>query len=180
MVAKVAVVENKTVKLMLLITIGLFLAACRSATDDVPSLAVTPTPIIEDEPLDDEAKVMAFVECMREEGIELKDPVVDADGNVQSPEVVEGVELTREEWAAPYAVCSHHIEGISFGRESADTSAQVDQFVTIAICLNEKGYDVDEPTTETFEQWAGDFRTEFDWDDPDAMAAYEECSNTEE
>jgi len=152
--------ENKTAKLMLLITIGLFLAACRSATDDVPSLAVTPTPIM-----------MAFVECMREEGIELKDPVVDADGNVQSPEVVEGVELTREEWAAPYAVCSHHIEGISFGRESADTSAQVDQFVTIAICLNEKGYDVDEPTTETFEQWAGDFRTEFDWDDPDAMAA---------
>jgi hypothetical protein len=34
---------------------------------------------------------MAFVQCMREEGIKFKDPVMDADSNVLSLDVVEGV-----------------------------------------------------------------------------------------
>jgi hypothetical protein len=172
--------KNKTARLILLIAIGLLLAACNSTSDDVPSLAATPTAVVEDEIPDDEAAVMAFVQCMRDEGIELKDPVVDSDGNVQPPEVVEGVELTREEWAAPYEVCGHYIEGTSFGREREDTSARGDQFVKIANCLSEKGYDVDEPTAETIDQWGIDFRVEFDWDDPEAMEAYEECSSAGE
>lgn len=172
--------RNRYAKLILLVAIGLLLVACGSASDDVPSLEATPTAILEDEILDDEAAVMAFVQCMRDEGIELIDPVVDSDGNVQAPEVVEGVELTREEWTAPFEVCGHHIEDLSFGRERADTSAQVDQMVKLATCLNEKGYDVDEPTAETMDQWGVEFRVEFDWDDPDAMEAFEECSSAGE
>jgi len=166
--------------LILSIMIGLLLAACGSAANDVPSLEATPTRIAEGKILDDEAAVMAFVQCMRDEGIEFKDPVVDSDGNVQEPEFVEGFTLTREELAAPYAACSHHIEGLTFGREHGDMSARIDQMVKLAICLNEKGYDVDEPTPETINQWGADFRVEFDWDDPDAMADYEECSSAEE
>jgi hypothetical protein len=52
--------------------------------------------------------------------------------------------------------------------------------VKLATCLNEKGYDVDEPTAETMDQWGVEFRVEFDWDDPDAMAAFEECSSAGE
>lgn len=172
--------RNNTANLILLVAIGLLLAACGSASEDVPSLEATPTAVVEGETLDDEAAVMAFVQCMRDEGIELIDPVVDSDGNVQAPEVVEGVELTREEWTSPFEVCGHHIEDLSFGRERADTSAQVDQMVKLATCLNEKGYDVDEPTAETMDQWGVEFRVEFDWDDPDAMAAFEECSSAGE
>lgn len=168
--------RNIYAKLILVVAIGLLLVACGSASDNVPSLGATPTAVVEQETLDDEAAVMAFVQCMRDEGIKLKDPVVDSDGNVQAPEVVEGVELTREEWAAPFEVCGHHIESLSFGRERGDVSEQVDQFVTLATCLRDKGYDVDDPTAETLDQWGADFRVEFDWDDPDAMAAYEKCS----
>lgn len=50
-----------------------------------------PCPAVEQDPLDDEARVMAFVQCMREEGIKFKDPVMDADSNVPSLDVVEGV-----------------------------------------------------------------------------------------
>ena len=167
---------NKHVGLILVIAIGLVLAACGSASDDVPSLGATPTAVVEEEALDDEAKVMAFVQCMRDEGIEFKDPVVDSDGNVQAPELVEGFTVTREELAAPYGVCAYHLEGLSFGRERKDVSEQVDYFVELATCLRDKGYDVDDPTAETIDQWGADFRVEFPWDDPAAKEAYEECS----
>jgi hypothetical protein len=171
--------KNKTAKLILVLAIGLLLVACGAASEDVPSLEATPTTIAEGKILDDEAAVMTFVQCMRDEGIEFKDPVVDSDGNVQEPEFVEGFTVTREELAAPYAACSHHIEGLTFGRERGDMSARVDQMVELATCLREKGYDVDDPTAETIEQWGMDFRVEFDWDDPEAMEAYEECSNAD-
>ena len=105
--------------------------------------------------------------------------MVDADGNVQRPEFVKGFTATREELAAPYAACSHRLEGLTLGRERADVSEQVDQFVALATCLREKGYDVDDPTAETLDQWGGDFRVEFDWDDPAAMQAYQECSDAD-
>ena len=169
----------KLAMLILVAAIGLVLVACGSASGDVPSLAATPTAVIEEEPLDAEARVMAFVQCMRDQGIQFKDPQVDADGNVQRPEPVEGVTYTREELTEPYQACAHHLEGLSFGRRRTDVSAQVDQFVKITTCLREKGYDVDDPTVETFKQWATYFRATFDWDDPDAVKAYEECSSAD-
>jgi len=159
--------------------IGLVLAACGSASGDVPSLGATPTAVAEEEPLDAEVKVMAFVQCMRDQGIQFKDPQVDADGNVLPPEPVEGVTYTREKLAEPYEVCAHHLEGLSFGREREDVSERLDQFVELATCLSEKGYDMDEPTAETLGQWLTDFRATFDWDDPKAMEAYEECSSAD-
>jgi hypothetical protein len=70
---------------------SLLLVACGTGLKYVPSLGATPTPAVEQAPLDDEARVMAFVQCMREEGIKFKDPVMDADSNVPSLDVVEGV-----------------------------------------------------------------------------------------
>ena len=178
---KESIVENwrKTLLLAVLVTISMGLVACDSASNDVPSLGATPTAIVEEEPLDDEAKVMAFVQCMRDQGIQYKDPVVDSDGNVQTPELVEGFTVTREQLAEPYAACAHHLVGLSFGRERGDVTAQVDKFVELASCLREKGYDLNDPTAETLEVWLTDFRVEFDWDDPAAKAAYEESSNVD-
>ena len=87
---------NKLVVLILIVTIGLVLAACGSASDDVPSLrdVQDAQPVdaeATDRAPDNEAAMMAFTECLREQGIEVYDPVVDADGNVEKPEFVEGV-----------------------------------------------------------------------------------------
>jgi hypothetical protein len=68
---------------------------------------------------------------------------------------------------------------MTLGRERPEVSEQVDQGVALATCLREKGYDVDDPTTETLSQWQVDFRVEFDWDDPKAQAAYKECSSAD-
>jgi len=168
---------QKSLLLAVLATISMGPVACGSSSNDVPSLGATPTTVVEEELLDDESKVIAFVQCMRDQGIKYEDPVVDSDGNVQPPKLIEGFTITREQLAEPYAACSHYIEGISFGRERRDVSAQVDKLVELASCLREKGYDIDDPTAETLQVWLTDFRVEFDWDDPEALTAYEECSS---
>ena len=170
---------SRLTTLVLLAAIGLVLAACGSDSDDVPSLEATPTAVVAEDTLDDEAKVMAFTQCMRDQGIQYMDPVVDSDGNVQRPTLAEGVEVTRAELAAPYGACSQHLEGITWGRERRDVTELIDQSVALATCLRDKGFDVDDPTAETLAQWRVDFRMEFDWDDPAAMEAYQECSSSD-
>ena len=171
---------NKLAKLMLVAVIGMLPVACGSNATDVPSLdagnarPVEPTAV---PALDDEARVMAFTEYLREQGIDVLDPVVDSEGNVQMPELAEGVEMTDEEWAEPFAACAHHIEGVTSGRERVDMSEILDEFVALATCLREKGYNVEDPTAETSTNGGKDFRVEFDWDDPETKAAYKECSS---
>ena len=138
-----------------------------------------PTAESADDILDDEAKMMAFTQCMRDQGIEIEDPVVDSDGNVHRPTLAEGVEVSREELGVAYDACAEHIEGLTLGREREDVSERVDELVALTTCLRDTGYDVDDPTAETLDQWGADFRVEFDWDDPEAMAAYEECSSAD-
>ena len=170
---------------ILVVAIGLMLVACRSNASDVPSLnrddarRAVPTTVVEEEPLDDEAKMMAFTQCMRDEGVEIVDAVVDSDGNVQRPTLAEGVQVSREELGAAMEVCGVHLEGLTLGRERQDVSEQVDQFVALATCLRAKGYDVDDPTAETLDQWGADFRVTFDWDDPKAEAAYKACRDAD-
>ena len=175
---------DRLAKGILVAAIALMLVACGSKSSDVPSLnqdtrRAAPTSVVEEEPLDDEAKMMAFTECMRSEGIELVDAGVDSDGNVQRPGLAEGSQVTREGYGAAMEVCGKHLEGLTFGRERQDVSAQVDQLVALATCLREKGYDVDDPTAETLDQWQVDFRVEFDWDDPKAKKAYDECNGAD-
>jgi hypothetical protein len=163
----------------------LVLAGCGSDSDDVPSLRTaedaqavdaTATADAADGISDNEARMMAFTQCLRDQGIEMYDPVVDADGNVQKPEFAEGVELAKSDWAA-FEACDEHLAGFSFEKERVDVSAQVDQWVAIVSCLRDKDYDVDEPTPETLDQWLADFKFGFDWKDPRAVDDYEECSS---
>lgn len=99
---------------------------------------------------------------------------MDVDGNVQLLKPVPVTIITREQYNVAYQVCSNHIEGLSFGSERTDVTEQVDKYLAIATCLNEKGFDIDESTIENIEQWPIDFRVEFNWDDPVAKTAYEE------
>jgi hypothetical protein len=124
--------------------------------------------------LDNEARMMALTECLRDEGIDVLDPVVDADGNVEKPELAEGVNLKGVDFGAAWEACEEHLKGFTWGKKEVDVSETVDQFVTLATCLREKGYDVDDSTAETLDQW--DFKRAINWKDPAAMADYEECS----
>ena len=177
--------KHKHITLTAVAVIGILaLAACGSALDDVPSLTTTidtqvmaPTADAADVVLDNEAKMMAFTQCLRDQGIEVMDPVVDSDGNVGKPELVEGTTMSKKEWGPKWEACSAHLEGFTAERKRVDMSEQVDRFLALATCLREKGYDVDDPTAETLAQWQGDFKMEFDWKDPAAEADFEECAS---
>lgn len=168
---------------------ALLLVACGSdSANEVASLVATEnTPVLDSTAdaangaLDDEAAVMAFSQCMRDQGIEYEDPLVDAAGNVQKPALAEGVEVTeatKEKLAAPYETCSEHLEGVTFGGEGkGDVSGQLDQFIALAVCLRERGFDdVEDPIAETLDQWQADFKGVFNFKDADATEAYEACS----
>jgi hypothetical protein len=178
--------KYKHITLITVAVIGvLVLAACGSVSEDVATLKDTGSAQVEapdadasDPVLDNEARMMAFIECLRDQGIDVLDPVVDADGNVDKPEFAEGVDPKGEDVWVAWEACEHHLEGFVWEKESVDVSEQIDQLVTLATCLREKGYDVDDPTAETLEQWWGDVKFSIDWDDPEAIADYEECSGS--
>jgi ASC-1-like (ASCH) protein len=155
--------------------ISLGLTACGSESNDVPSLAATPTPSTADEILDNEALMMEFAECLRNEGLEVIDPVVDSGGNIEKPEAVDGANISKEEWIAAYEVCGEIIENITFEKEEVDRSEQVDQYLALAACMREEGFDIEDPTAETLDTWMADLKNTFDWDDPDAQAVFETC-----
>ena len=163
----------------MLAAMSISLISCGSDSNDVPSLGGTPIVTVENETLDIEATMMEFAECLRGEGLEVLDPVVDSDGNVQKPEFAEGFEVSKKEFGAAYEVCGEIIEGITFGKEKDDMSEQVDYYLDLTACLREKGIEIDEPTAETLDTWMTDFKTVFDWDDPNAVEAYETCSGSE-
>jgi hypothetical protein len=173
---------TKLAKLILVTVIGLILVACGSGSNDVPSLRTAEdtqaeAPNAEADPLlDNEAMMMAFTECLREHGIDVLDPVVDADGNVEKPELAAGAEWDKETMGPAWEACAEHLEGFTFEKERVDVSEIVDQYVALAACLREKGYDVDDPTADTLDEWGEDFKNAINWDDPGAVADYEECS----
>ena len=67
------------------------------------------------------------------------------------------------------------IENMTFKKEEIDRTAQLEQYLEIAACMNEAGFDIDEPTAENLDIWMGDLKNTFDWDDPDAVEAVEAC-----
>ncbi len=180
--------KHKTVMWIALVVISsLFLAACRSNSNDVATLQGAERTQVDaskedasDPVLDNEAKMMALTECLREQGIEVLDPVVDADGNVDKPEFPEGVEWDEEAMGPAWEACEHHLEGFTgWGKEDTDASeqaAQLDQYIALATCLREKNYDLYDPTAGTLDAWMGDFKNAIDWKNPATVADYEACT----
>jgi hypothetical protein len=122
--------------------------------------------------------MMALTECLRDHGVEVLDPIVDAEGNVDKPELAEGVEWDKRAGQA-WEACEHHLEGFTWEKEGVDASAQAEQldgYIALATCLRDKNYDLDDPTAGTLAAWMGDFKKTIDWDDPAAVADYQECS----
>ncbi len=176
--------KHKTIIFIAVIVMSvLILTACKSESNDVATLRTAENTQVEesgaddaDPVLDNEAMMMAFTECMRDQGIDMMDPVVDADGNVDKPELVAGVEWDKATMGSALEACAEQLEGFTFEEKRVDMSEMVDQYVDLAACLREKNYDVDDPTAETLDVWMGDFKNAIDWKDPDAVADYEECS----
>jgi hypothetical protein len=101
---------------------------------------------------DDEAAILAFTQCLRDQGIEIDDPTVDADGNLQLPPIgltSESDGTDPEEAIAAFAdilaSCEEHLEGITPTLSGHDTTEFEDAVLEYAQCMRSHGIDMPDP-----------------------------------
>ena len=112
----------------------------QAETDDVDPLVET------------EAAMLDFAQCLREQGFDVGDPTVDADGNVQLPPIKitstvygddpeEGMADLNERMAS----CEDHLEGVVMTGDSSGASGFEDTLLEYTQCMRANGYDMPDP-----------------------------------
>lgn len=189
--------------LVLVSVVGLVAAACGGSGDSnsgVASLETESTVAGEATDLtgeeavaevDQEQAMLDFASCMRDNGVAIDDPTVDADGNIQFGGfrgAAQNGEIDRETIEAARAACEGNLQGIALGRGGGDfdvTELQ-DTFVEYAACMRDNGYDMDDPDLSSFGPGAGGDREpgqgggpfgDIDRNDPDFVTAQEACQD---
>jgi hypothetical protein len=115
--------------------------------DTVASLGeATRTP---PEPPSDEEALLAFAACVRENGIDIEDPTIDADGNLRLGGL-RGAAAggdDRETLRAAFGACRDQLEGVALGfrRDGIDRTERDDALLAYAACMRENGYDMPDP-----------------------------------
>ena len=141
--------------------------------------------------LSDEERLLRFADCMRENGVDFPDPVVEADGSVQfgfRPGAGGGgrlQELARDpDLPAAREACEGLLEGLSFGPGSGnfDTTELQDTLLEFARCMRANGVDMGDPDLSNFGPGGDDdgpgggpFGGAIDFGDPDVAAALAVC-----
>lgn len=128
--------------------------------------------------VDAEAQMLAFAQCLRDQGFDVSDPTVDADGNVVPGGLNNG---GGGEGGRPAGfgeareVCSEFLEGVTLGRQNRDLTESLDQQLEFTACMRDNGFDLPDP-----DPGAGGGRgvlQDIDRDDPAYQAAFENCSD---
>ncbi|MCU0280851.1 MAG: hypothetical protein MUE66_03285 [Acidimicrobiia bacterium] len=98
-----------------------------------------------------EEALLGFTACMREEGIDLPDPELDAEGNLKlvsfmadagaAAAAAGGTEALRDAATA----CRHHLTGVALRFASIDRTEMQDRLLAYAGCMREHGYDLPDP-----------------------------------
>lgn len=147
------------------------------ATSDVASLEEGgdgPRASALEEIVEQERQLFEFSACMRDEGIDIGDPTVDADGNVALGTPM-GMITDHAGLMAAYRACRDLIGNRPLGHGGEDRSAVHDRLVDYAKCVRQAGYyEMPDPD---FSETGGDLFPGLDLDDPDYQAAEEECKD---
>ncbi len=143
----------------------------------------------EPEDLTDEERLLDFAACMRENGVDFPDPVVEADGTVTfgfRPGAGGGglQDIARDpDTPAAREVCEALLEGLTLGpgQRGFDLVELQDTLLEFARCMRDHGVDIGDPDMSRFgpganddDQPSGPFGV-IDTDDPDFAAAFEVC-----
>ena len=187
---------KRTIVIAAVLAFGLLTASCAGSDSgsDVASLeepsetqgAEAPGEDTAEEPPTDEEAILAFAACLRDEGIDVDDPTVDADGNLRPPRPRDIGQEDREVVRSAMDTCSEHLENVAFGLDAVDRSEREDQLFEYAACMRENGYDMPDPDFSAFGQpgegagtgggGGGPFG-EIDRDDPTFQVAQEACAD---
>ena len=131
----------------------------------------------------DEERALEFAQCMRDNGVDFPDPVINADGSIDlGGNVTPGsIDPTSDTFSDAVEVCGPIVAGASFlpGANVDETEQQAD-LLAFAECLRGLGYDVIDPVLSDIQAGGpgalvGAFGENFDPTDPANADAVQEC-----
>lgn len=173
---------------VLLPVVALLAAACGSGASNsggVASLSGDPsstTTTVSQQ--SQEQAALAFAKCMRDHGVDIPDPTVDANGNVQlfsrpqsngTTNSTTGTTIDRQTRQAAFSACSSYLQGFTQGFTQQDQTQIQDTLVKFAQCMRQNGYNMPDPN---FSQGAGGgLRTEINRNDPAFQKALTACQS---
>ncbi len=129
--------------------------------------------------VDMEAAALEAVACFREQGVDLPDPVVDANGNVQFSQDIDPSTLDEDALAAAQAECSEELSRVITGFIGTDLTGFQDRLLEYAQCMRDNGFDLPDPDFTSFASGGlaeGPFG-EIDPEDPDFVEANQACED---
>jgi hypothetical protein len=181
-------------RLQLLAFVGalaLVAAACGGGADesgDVASLENVGTSTSQQgidpatsEQLDTETAFLGLAQCLRDEGIDVADPTVDAEGNVDLQGIFAAAEdLDQAEIEAATEACSEYLEDVVPTFSDIDFTELQDDLLEFAGCMRDNGYDMPDPDFSNFGIPGGDGPSggpfgELDFQDPAFEQALQSC-----
>jgi hypothetical protein len=122
--------------------------------------------------VDQELQLFEFSTCMRDEGIDVGDPTVDADGNVSLGTPMNMI-TDHGALMRAYEACRDLLDGRALGHGGEDRTAVHDRLVEFAKCVRENGYyQLPDPD---FSGTSSDIFPGLDRDDPAYQAAEQVC-----
>ncbi|MEN8234378.1 MAG: hypothetical protein ABFR89_05590 [Actinomycetota bacterium] len=99
-----------------------------------------------------EAAMLAFTQCLRDQGIDIDDPTMDADGNVHLAPIDFTFESENADPEAHFAAfnemigsCEEHLEGIATTSSDHDATEFEDNLLEYAQCMRDNGVDMPDP-----------------------------------
>ncbi len=131
----------------------------------------------------DEERALEFAQCMRDNGVDFPDPVINADGSIDlTGNVAPGsIDPTSDSFDAAVEVCGSIVAGASFlPGAGIDEIEQQARLLSFAECLRGLGYDVVDPVLSDIQgggpgALARAFGENFDPTDPANAGAVQEC-----
>jgi hypothetical protein len=158
------------VPLCLLLLFGLVVSACSGGVDTVEQGT-------ESGLISDEEAVWAFTDCLRDEGLNVKDPAIDTDGNLVAPSLhaVGAESLDMPAVHAGFDACRGLLDNVAFDFSSEDLIEREDELLAFAVCMRANGYDMPDPDFSDGHGGAGPFGDAVDTSDPDFETAAKSC-----
>jgi len=101
-----------------------------------------------DAELTSEEAILAFTECLRDEGLDVPDPEFDDGGNLRLRSLFEAgeeMDISREEMRIGMDACSEYLEGIAQQFDRSDRAEMEDRLYVYASCMRDNGYDMADP-----------------------------------
>lgn len=132
-------------------------------------------------PMTEEEALLAFTQCLRDNGVDIDDPTVDADGNLRlsRPTGGDGSQGPSEEAGTARQTCAVLLEGVALGFQDQDRTELEDQLLEFASCMRDNGFDMPDPDfSDTGTPGQGGPFGQLDRSDPDFQAASEACQDT--